>query len=77
MMVQARRRTEELAAKRREREETLQSLATDYHASKMTADTAVEEAERQAADLIAKAKDEVEAMARGDEGHRAQDARHR
>jgi hypothetical protein len=56
MMVQARRKTEELAAKRREREATLQSLATDYHAAKMTADAMIEEAERQAAELIAKAK---------------------
>ncbi len=60
MMVQARRRTEELAVKRREREETLQSLATDYHVAKMTADATVKEAERQAADLIAKAKAEAE-----------------
>lgn len=61
MMVQARRKTEELAAKRREREATLQSLATDYHAAKMTADATVEEAERQAAELIAKAKRDAEA----------------
>lgn len=63
MMVQARRRTEELAAKRREREELLQSLATEYHAAKMTSDASVEEAERQAADLIAAAKREAQSSA--------------
>ncbi|MGO4431784.1 hypothetical protein AB4Y88_00355 [Paenarthrobacter sp. RAF9] len=56
MIVQARRKTEELAAKRREREATLQSLATDYHAATMMAEAGVEEAERQAAELIATAK---------------------
>jgi dsDNA-specific endonuclease/ATPase MutS2 len=56
MMVQARRKTEELAAKRREREAALQSLATDYHAATMMAEAMVEEAERQAAELIAAAK---------------------
>ncbi|MGY4542516.1 hypothetical protein ACVWY0_002440 [Arthrobacter sp. UYNi723] len=60
MMVQARRKTEELAAKRREREATLQALATDYHASKLTADAMVEDAEKQAAELIATAKREAE-----------------
>ncbi len=63
MMVQARRRTEELAAKRREREETLQSLATEYQASKMMADAAVEEAKRQAADLVTRAKHEADQTA--------------
>jgi hypothetical protein len=61
MMVQARRKTEELAAKRREREATLHSLATEYHAAEMTADATVEDAERQAAELIAKAKQAAEA----------------
>ena len=56
MIVQARRKTEELAAKRREREATLQSLATDYHAATMMAEAGIEEAERQAAELIATAK---------------------
>ncbi len=56
MIVQARRKTEELAAKRREREATLHSLATDYHAATMMAEAGVEEAERQAAELIATAK---------------------
>ncbi|MFK0007776.1 hypothetical protein ACIQTZ_12040 [Paenarthrobacter sp. NPDC090520] len=56
MIVQARRKTEELAAKRREREARLQSLATDYHAATMMAEAGVEEAERQAAELIAAAK---------------------
>ena len=63
MMVQARRKTEELAAKRREREAELQSLATDFHASNLLADAIVEEAERQAAELIAKAKQEAAAAA--------------
>ncbi len=61
MMVQARRKTEELAAKRREREAKLQSLATDYHASKLMADAMVEDAEKQAAELIATAKRDGEA----------------
>ena len=61
MMVQARRKTEELAAKRREREAELQSLATDYHAATMMAEATVEEAERQAAELIAAAKQNAEA----------------
>ncbi|WP_264669787.1 hypothetical protein [Arthrobacter sp. VKM Ac-2550] len=61
MMVQARRKTEELAAKRREREAELQSLATDYHAATMMAAATVEEAERQAAELIAAAKQNAEA----------------
>lgn len=61
MIVQARRKTEELAAKRREREATLQSLATDYHAATMMAEAGVEEAERQAADLIATAKNNAAA----------------
>lgn len=63
MMVQARRKTEELAAKRREREAELQSLATDFHASNLLAEAMVEEAERQAAELIAKAKQEAAAAA--------------
>jgi hypothetical protein len=61
VMVQARRKTEELAAKRRERENILQGLATDYHAAKMMADQMVEDAEREAAELIAKAKRDAEA----------------
>ncbi|NMR32259.1 hypothetical protein [Crystallibacter degradans] len=61
MMVQARRKTEELAAKRREREAELHSLATDYHAATMMAEATVEEAERQAAELIAAAKKNAEA----------------
>lgn len=61
MMVQARRKTEELAAKRRERETELQSLATGYHAATMMAEATVEEAERQAAELIAAAKKNAEA----------------
>ncbi|MBT2588487.1 hypothetical protein [Arthrobacter sp. ISL-95] len=65
MIVQARRKTEELAAKRREREATLQSLATDYHAATMMAEAGVEEAERQAAELIATAKKNA-ASAMGD-----------
>lgn len=63
MMVQARRKTEELAAKRREREAELQSLATDFHASNLLAEAMVEEAERQAAELIAKAKQEAASAA--------------
>lgn len=63
MMVQARRKTEELAAKRREREAQLQSLATDFHASNLLAEAMVEEAERQAAELIANAKQEAAAAA--------------
>lgn len=63
LMVQARRKTEELAAKRRAREAELQSLATDFHASSLLAEAMVEEAERQAAELIAKAKQEAAAAA--------------
>lgn len=61
VILQARRKTEELAAKRRERETTLQALATDYHAAQMTAEQLVLDAEREAAKLIAKAKREAEA----------------
>ena len=61
VIVHARRKTEGLAAKRRERESTLQALATDYHAAQMTAEQLVLDAEREAAELIAKAKRDAEA----------------
>lgn len=56
VLVKARRRADELAGKRREREEKLKALATEYLAETMTADQLVEEAQEAAAAMVAAAK---------------------
>lgn len=56
VVVQARRRADELAGKRREREKTLKALATEYLADTMTADQLVEDAQEAAAAMVAAAK---------------------
>lgn len=56
VLIQARKRADELATKRREREENLKVLATEYLVETMTADQLVEDAERAAAELIQDAK---------------------
>lgn len=61
VMVQARKRADELASKRREREENLKELATEYLMETMTADQLVEDAERAAAELVKEAKSKATA----------------
>lgn len=56
VLIQARKRADELATKRREREENLKDLATEYLVETMTADQLMEDAQEAAAALIADAK---------------------
>lgn len=60
VMVQARKRADELAAKRREREEHLKELATEYLAETITAVQLVKDAEVAAAALVSTAKAKAE-----------------
>ena len=53
VLVQARRRADELAGKRREREEKLKALATEYLTETMTADQWVGDAQEAAAAMVA------------------------
>ena len=61
VLVQARRRADELAGKRREREEKLKALATEYLTETMTADQWVEDAQEAAAAMVAAAKVKADA----------------
>ena len=53
VLVQARRRADELAGKRREREEKLKALATEYLTETMTADQWVEDAQETIVKMLA------------------------
>ena len=61
VLVQARKRADELAAKRREREGKLNTLATEFLAEAIAADRLVEEAEAAAAAMVAAAKEKAAA----------------
>lgn len=68
MLMEARRRAEELAQERRRREDQLGELATEYFTEILTAEQLVEDAERAAAALIEEARQKASAgRLRGDD----------